>query len=555
MKWNSIKNNVFLYLLSLSNAINYIFYFPIILLYLVESNDLKIFDYIKIYIFFIIYDLIRNIFSFLIRKIIHCFGINKKITLDLIIMTLIGINIFYMLLKFDDKSLFINILIIARIILSLTNISSMFISKIADNIFIKKEIFNKLNIFDFYEKLNNFIIFVFIFLFINTFDNFYLYFFGSSIFNFIFCILYILMFKCHDEKVYSLYEEPELNKSEKSNNNKKNAKMKINRIQKVKVKYTTGEDIYLSKSNNKDILDNKYRKTDSETIADIKLRKKFSNKNTIELDDNGKNIILSTNHNQINTNKELTNIDIIKNNENLENNIPIASSNRNLNEPLKKTDTFTEMKNEKILNRKKWIFICFILVPSKFLKYLFLFMLFIKTNSLKNIFKIKIHLVFYCCYFFMNIAIYPLNKKLSSKILKTNSGKKKMNILSIIFAIPACVGYIFLLLDHPLNNSRFIFEKYILFFVLNFILKECIFILLRIYYINSLSIGFSKSIFRDMKEISNILTCLLFIGYNILLLYIKNNTITHRIINYICYYFFPAFCLLIFFINTIKISK
>jgi hypothetical protein len=155
----------------------------------------------------------------------------------------------------------------------------------------------------------------------------------------------------------------------------------------------------------------------------------------------------------------------------------------------------------------------------------------------------------------MNILIYPMNKKVFSKILKTKSGKKKMNILSIVFAVPACLGYIYLLLDDPLDDPRFLFEKYIIFFVLNFILKECIYTMLRIYYINSISIGFSKNIFKNMKEISNILTCIIFIGYNILLLYIKNKSITRKIINYSCYYFFPVSCLLIFFINTIKISK
>lgn len=154
----------------------------------------------------------------------------------------------------------------------------------------------------------------------------------------------------------------------------------------------------------------------------------------------------------------------------------------------------------------------------------------------------------------MNILIYPLNKKVFSKILKTKSGKIKMNILSILFAVPACLGYIYLLLDNPLDNAL-LFEKYIIFFVLNFILKECIYILLRIYYINSLSIGFSKNIFNNMKKISNILTCIIFIGYNIALLYINNKSITHKIINYACYYFFPVSFLLIFFINTIKISK
>ena len=159
------------------------------------------------------------------------------------------------------------------------------------------------------------------------------------------------MFKCHDEKVYLLYEEQEINKSTKiSSNNKKNIKLKNNRMQKVKGALKIGDDHFLSKSNNRDALNNKYRKTPSETITDIKLRKKFSNK-TIELENNDN--ALSTKYNQIITNKEFTNMDIIKNNENIDNNIPIASSNRDLNEHIKKSDTFAEMKNEKILNKKK----------------------------------------------------------------------------------------------------------------------------------------------------------------------------------------------------------
>ena len=566
MEWKSIKNNIFLYFLSLSNAINYIFYFPLIILYLVESNILRNIEFIKIYTFFIIYDLIRNILFFIIRKIIYCIGLNKIITFDLVIISLISMSLFYILFAFHDKSFSLNILIISRAIFSLANISSEYISKIADSLFEKKELFNKLNIFDFYEKINNFIIILLIFFFINSFDKYYLYFLGSSIFNLIICILYILMFKCHDEKNYTLYEEKELNKSLKLVNKKKNIKIKNNqRIQRVKGAYTIGEENYLSKSNNKDVFDNKYRKTTSETIVNIKFsQKKYSNK-TLDIYNNDN--ILTTNNNQVISNKELTKMDIIKNNDNLENNTqyqnkdlyiinnsPITLSNRDLNENIKKSNSFIDPKNEKIINKKKWTFIFLILIPSKFLKYLFLIMLFLKTYSLKDVFKVKIHLIFYCCYFFMNILVYPLNKKVFSKILKTNSGKRIMYVSSIIFSIPACLGYIYLLIDAPLNSSKLQLEKYILFFVLNFILKECLYILLRIYYFNSICIGFSKVILKNMKEISNTLTCIFFMGYNILLLYLENDSIAHKIIRYVCYYLLPVTFLLIFFISTINIS-
>ena len=47
MVLKSIKNNLFLYLLSLSNCINYIFYFPLILFYLAEEDNLQYLDSIN----------------------------------------------------------------------------------------------------------------------------------------------------------------------------------------------------------------------------------------------------------------------------------------------------------------------------------------------------------------------------------------------------------------------------------------------------------------------------------------------------------------------------
>ena len=565
MVLKSIKNNIFLYLLSLSNSINYIFYFPFILFYLLETEKLEFIDSIKIYIFFIIYDLIRNIFMSFINKTSNCLGLNRKITLDLIILTLINISLFYLFFKFKDKIFLFNAIIIFRIIFSLTNVSSLFISKITENIFTIKERFSKLNIFDFYEKLNNFLIFVIIFFFINEFDKLYLYFFYSSIFNLFFSILFIIMFKCYDEKKYALYEDQNINKIKtlqmiKSQINKIN--IKLNKKQNIRGVYRLEEDNF-SKSNNKDLFRAKYRKNSSEMITNSNLVKnKFNgseNKNISENENN--DIILNTNNNQIITNAE----NLRNNNEKSDNNykyknkdlyannfIPIGSSKRNLNE--NKNSSFIEIKNENISNKKKWIFILLILIPIKFLKYLFLIMLFFKTYSLRKVFDTKIHLIFYIWYFFMNILIYPLNRKVFSKIIKIKIGKRIVYILSIILSIPSCIGYIYLIMDNKITNIKLQLMKYIIFFVLNFILKEVLYILLRINYINSISVGFSKKIFNDMKEISNILTCIIFLLYNILLLYIYPDSITHKIIKIACYFFLPVFFLLIFFINTIKIS-
>ena len=549
MVLKSIRNNLFLYLLSLSNCINYIFYFPLILFYLVEEDNLQYLDSIKIYTFFIIYDLIRNIFLPCTRRITYHFGINKIISINLIILALINIALYFLFKRIESKSLLLSIIIIFRIIFSLNNVSSIFISKIAENIFMNKERYNKLNIFDFYEKLNNFLIIVFIFFFINTFEKFYIYFFYSGAFNLFFYILYAIMFRCHDEKKYLLNEEQEqeIKRGQNTLKNQNYNKGMKNKKQNMKGAYTLAEENYLSKSNNKDIFSSKYKKNSSGIITnDNYAKSKFNGSENRNISDNYNNdIILSTNNNQIITNN---------NNENIRYQNKELPSNRGLDESKAKRNSFTGEKNVKILNKKKWIFIILILIPFKFLKYLFLMLLFFKTYSLKNNFEIKIHLIFYCCYFLMNIIIYPLNKKLISKIIRGKKGKKIISIISIIFLIPSCIGYIYINMDDTKNDKKRQLEKYIIFFILNFILKEGLYLLLRIYYINSILLGFNKQMFNHMKELSNVLTCISFLVYNILLLFVQDNSKSSKIIRYLFYYILPVLFLMFFFINTIYIS-
>ena len=580
MSCELIKNNILLYLLSLSNTINYIFYFPFILLYLFEIDDLKSIEAIKLYIFFIIYDLIRNTFTNILQKIVNCFGLNRKISLNLIILFLINISLLCIFYRFENKSFLLNVIIIFRILLSLTNISNLFISEIINNIFERKEIYNKLNNFDFYEKINNFLIFLFFFFFINKFNEIYYYFFFSSIFNLFFFIIYFIIFKCHDEKPNSTKEEQEVNKVNNNNNNNtknqideksvKNIKKshKQKNIKEIKI---LGNENPLYKSNNKNNIGNKFK----ESSIDIKANGNFNNKkfgnmeNNININDIDNNdIILSTNNsNQINSKKETNNIDINKKKKEkidlrktyqkkniyILNNTPLTSTNRSFNANLSKNISLAELKNEKVLNTKKLNFLIFILIPSRFLKYLFLFMLFIKTYYLKNIFTIKIHLIFYCCYFFMNILFFHINIKVFAKYTKTKNGKKVLYIPSIILSIPSSITYIYLILDDSFNNKKILLEKYILFFILNFILKECLYFLLRVYYINTISIGFSKKIVKKMKKLSNIFSCFLFLIYNIMLLFIKNDLNSSKIISYFLYYFLPLVLMILFIIYTIII--
>ena len=282
-----------------------------------------------------------------------------------------------------------------------------------------------------------------------------------------------------------------------------------------------------------------------------------NNENNFNADIENNMIVLTTNNNQGISNNENNNIQYQKQNIYIVNNIPISSSQRVLHENIKKTNSIVENKNELITTKRKWKFICLILIPSKFLKYLFLIMLFLKTNSLKNVFSIKIHLLFYCGYFFLGIPVNFLNNIIYVKIIKIKYGKTILLISSFILSILSIIGYTFLFLN-PLyknENKKIQFLLYVLFFMLNFFLKEGLLVVLRIFYTISIKIGFTKLVLRNMKEISIIFACIIFFGYYVSLLFVrKDDRIFDIIVYYIAYYLIPIIFLIILFFNIIYIS-
>ena len=571
MSLKSIKNNIFLYSLSLSNYINYIFYFPFILLYLFNNDNLSKIYYIQIYIFFIIYDLTRNLSSNFIRKISNCFGINRIISINLIILLLISFLHFLAVFRsFHGKS-GLNTLIILRIIISLVNITPIFTSKIIVNIFGKKEMYNKLSIIDFYEKLNTFLIFVFIY-FITP-SKFPLYFLFAFVYNLYFLIIYLVFFKCQDEKNFILYEEKTTDKIKSANNqstdiNKKHPKNKFSKRTKNKEPSSIVESNNFSKSGNKGRLGK--RKSSAKIINNEKILEKESNENYFS-DKNNENcdiennmiVLTTTNNNQQITNKDYTNNDnnsqFQKQNIYMVNNIPIVSSSQRVfQEKMTNNSSIIDLKNDTLNSKKKNSFIYLNLIPNRFLIFLFLFMLYSKTISLKNIFSVETHLLFYIGYFFIIIPIDALTNIIYAKTMKNkNSGKKILLITSCVLSIISIICYIYLFLNsfNHIKNKRIQFILYVLFFVLNLFLKEGLIIMMRIFYKNSMNIGFSRETLKKNKEISNIFACLLFLGYNISLLFINNpNSIFDKIVYFIMYYFLPIFFLLIIFIINAYIS-
>ena len=571
MSLKSIKNNIFLYSLSLSNYINYIFYFPFILLYLFNNDNLSKIYYIQIYIFFIIYDLTRNLSSNFIRKISNCFGINRIISINLIILLLISFLHFLAVFRsFHGKS-GLNTLIILRIIISLVNITPIFTSKIIVNIFGKKEMYNKLSIIDFYEKLNTFLIFVFIY-FITP-SKFPLYFLFAFVYNLYFLIIYLVFFKCQDEKNFILYEEKTTDKIKSANNQstditKKHPKNKLSKRTKNKEPSSIVESNNFSKSGDKGRLGK--RKSSAKIINNEKILEKESNENYFS-DKNNENgdiennmiVLTTTNNNQQITNKDYTNNDnnsqFQKQNIYMVNNIPIVSSSQRVfQEKMTNNSSIIDLKNDTLNSKKKNIFIYLNLIPNRFLIFLFLFMLYSKTISLKNIFSVETHLLFYIGYFFIIIPIDALTNIIYAKTMKNkNSGKKILLITSCVLSIISIICYIYLFLNsfNHIKNKRIQFILYVLFFVLNLFLKEGLIIMMRIFYKNSMNIGFSRETLKKNKEISNIFACLLFLGYNISLLFINNpNSIFDKIVYFIMYYFLPIFFLLIIFIINAYIS-
>ena len=569
MSMKSIKDNVFLYSLSLSNNINYIYYFPFILLYLLNNDNLSKINYIQIYIFFVIYDLTRNLSSNLIRKISNFVGINKLISINLIILLLISFVLFLAAFRSFHVKAGLNTLIILRIITSLANITPIFTSKIIVNIFGNKAMYNKLNFVDIYEKFNFFLIFVFIY-FITP-SKFPFYFLFSFVYNLYFLIIYLIFFKCQDEKNFIFYEEK--NEKIKSSNNqstditKKLPKKKFGKRIKGREPTSMAEDNNYSKSGDKGRFGK--RKSSAKIINNEKILEKESNENYLSEKNNENGdiennmiVLTTTNNNQQITNKDYTNNEnnsqFQKQNIYMVNNIPIASSSQRVLQEKLSNNSIIDLKNDNLNSKRKIIFIYINLIPARFLKFLFLYMLYSKTISLKNVFSVETHLLFYCGYFFIIIPIDTLTNIIYSKsIRKQKSGKRILLITSMILSIISFFCYIYLFLNsfEHIKNKNIHFFLYLLFFAFNLFLKEGIIIMIRIFYKNSMNIGLTKETLKKNKEISNIFACLLFLGYNISLLFIGNhNTVIDKIVHFIIYYFLPIFFLLIIFIINIYIA-
>ena len=569
MSLKSVKNNIFLYSLSLSNNINYIYYFPFIILYLLNNDNLSKLNYIQIYIFFVIYDLTRNLSSNLIRKISNFVGINKLISINLIILLLISFVLFLAAFRSFHVKAGLNTLIILRIITSLANITPIFTSKIIVNIFGNKAMYNKLNFVDIYEKFNFFLIFVFIY-FITP-SKFPFYFLFSFVYNLYFLIIYLIFFKCQDEKNFIFYEEK--NEKIKSSNNqstditKKLPKKKFGKRIKGREPTSMAEDNNYSKSGDKGRFGK--RKSSAKIINNEKTLEKESNENYLSEKNNENGdiennmiVLTTTNNNQQITNKDYTNNEnnsqFQKQNIYMVNNIPIASSSQRVLQEKLSNNSIIDLKNDNLNSKRKIIFIYINLIPARFLKFLFLYMLYSKTISLKNVFSVETHLLFYCGYFFIIIPIDTLTNIIYSKsIRKQKSGKRILLITSMILSIISFLCYIYLFLNsfEHIKNKNIHFFLYLLFFAFNLFLKEGIIIMIRIFYKNSMNIGLTKETLKKNKEISNIFACLLFLGYNISLLFIGNhNTVIDKIVHFIIYYFLPIFFLLIIFIINIYIA-
>lgn len=569
MSLKSVKNNIFLYSLSLSNNINYIYYFPFIILYLLNNDNLSKLNYIQIYIFFVIYDLTRNLSSNLIRKISNFVGINKLISINLIILLLISFVLFLGAFRSFHVKAGLNTLIILRIITSLANITPIFTAKIIVNIFGNKAMYNKLNFVDIYEKFNFFLIFVFIY-FITP-SKFPFYFLFSFVYNLYFLIIYLIFFKCQDEKNFIFYEEK--NEKIKSSNNqstditKKLPKKKFGKRIKGREPTSMAEDNNYSKSGDKGRFGK--RKSSAKMINNEKILEKESNENYLSEKNNENGdiennmiVLTTTNNNQQITNKDYTNNEnnsqFQKQNIYMVKNIPIASSSQRVLQEKLSNNSIIDLKNDNLNSKRKIIFIYINLIPARFLKFLFLYMLYSKTISLKNVFSVETHLLFYCGYFFIIIPIDTLTNIIYSKsIRKQKSGKRILLITSMILSIISFFCYIYLFLNsfEHIKNKNIHFFLYLLFFAFNLFLKEGIIIMIRIFYKNSMNIGLTKETLKKNKEISNIFACLLFLGYNISLLFIGNhNTVIDKIVHFIIYYFLPIFFLLIIFIINIYIA-
>ena len=533
-----------LFFLSMAQSFNYFNYIPFMIIFLRERKNIDLNSNIFLLIYFISYEIAKYFSTGITTKFNDLIGEHFYYSLSICVLSVV--NLVFSFISFSYYNIYI--LIIHRILISLFN-------NIASNIDInlslfypKKKIIFKRRNFAFIQKITNFLFFLIFLLLFKHLNKFYIFCFVLSVLNLVGFIFSLIIISCHKEKIYNNYypslseKENEISiikTSQKAKTDNKNNDINVDIYNNNSVNYNINTGV-----NNVDklIKDNK-NKMDSNLIYNE------SFKNEI------KSIEMS------NKKKSKLNSSLIK---------------EIISPPL-----FVGNKNQQLYHknvRNIFIGLLIVLVLSKSLIFLSLYMLLFKINEIKiisfvnennyellfskfsskmNMNSIEEEYIFlFMCYYFLNIFQYFINLAYTSISFKRKIVNYIFYYLSLIIILFSGLLFTFLYLQN-FTNAKMSINKIrkgiIISFISNFIMNECIMIMTVFYNILGKKKGFSEKLLKEIKTLTVFLASLIFsiIQGVIILLKIKVSGIFEKIIYYIIFCFFT---LIIFFISILLLN-
>ena len=540
--FNESMKYLCLFFLSMAQSFNYFNYIPFIIIFLRETKNIDLNINIFLLIYFISYEIAKYFSTGITTKFNDLIGENFYYSLSICVLSVV--NLAFSFISFSFYNIYI--LIIHRILISLFNNIGSNIDINLSLFYPKKKIIFKRRNFAFIQKITNFLFFLLFLLFFNHLNKFYIFCFFLSVLNLVGFIFSLIIIFCHKEKIYNNYY-PSL--SEKEN------------------------DISIIKTSQKGKLDNK----NNEMIVEM------SNNNSVNYNINtGVNNVDKL----IKDNKNKMDSNLIYN-ESFKNEIKsIEISNKKkpnssiikgiISPPLFKGNKIQQLYHKNV--KKIFIGLLIVLVLSKSLIFLSLYMLLFKVSEIKiisfvnennnellfsklssklNLNSIEEEYIFlFMCYYFLNIFQYFVNMAYTSISFKNKIVNYIFYYLSLIIILFASLLFTFIYLQKFTNtkmSTNKIGKGVIIIFISNYTVNECITIMTVFYNILGKKKGFSEKLLKEIKTLTVFLASLIFsiIQGVIILLKIKVSDIFEKIIYYIIY---CLFTLIIFFISILLLN-
>ena len=529
--------------LSMIQSFNYLNYIPFMIIFLREIKNIDINDNIFILIYFISYEIAKFFSSGLTMRINGLIGDHFYYSLSICILSVI--NLIFSLISFSYFNIYV--LVTHRILISLSNNIASNIDLPLSLFYSKKQIIFKKRNFSFIQKLTNFLFFFFYLLFFNALKKFYIFCFLISVLNLFGFIISLIIISCHKENLYDRYI-PNLSEKEIENS--------------------------IIKTSQKSKIDNK----NNEIVVDIYNNNSISNNNMSTGIQNVENLI--------NENKNKANSNLIYN-ESIKNDVKSMDIS-NKNKPKINSSIFkgiispkfrdNQDKNSYRNSNKILINLIIVLILSKSLIFFILYMLLFKVNEIKilsfvdennyellfsnfsSLFKLNSieeeYIFIFMCYYFLNIFQYFINLAYTSISYKKKIINYIFYYLSLIIILISSLVFTYYYSQKFMNTKisiKKIRRGIIICFIINFLINECIMIMSVFYNIFGKKKGFSESLLKDMKTLSIFLASLIFSIIQSIIIIVDNKS-NYRFGNFIYYFIFCLFIIIIFLISILFLN-